>query len=430
MSPKKSVYDPPIELGWSLLIVILLTASCTTLSTQQESLSDYYWEVQQLRLRAGKASGDVDALRDLGVIYLRTGYYQEANDVFAQAIELDRTDPKLWFYMGLSQEMLGDEQGALAVYNQAPTLSNVSVYSKAMKGRMDWLQAKTLDYGSGALGNQNGVLSGSIADDVLLVLPFECQGRGVEYTDLGKGISQLIGHNLGQIQGVDLVNHSLVNEARRQFREQENNDDIDESVWIARRLGASKVVEGTCEIATNDRISINIFLEGVLTNDRVAINAEDFLQNITALESTIMNRLLEGLLVWIPNPERRTPLNGVNLETLLAFSEGLTSEDEGDFDRSIDNYNQALTLNPRFVLAEVRLDAVSNKILARGTSPDDLKNLLVYIESLIPLQGLLNARLGQAGQAMSSGYVPGEDARKLPPGNVGELPTPPRPDGN
>ena len=431
MSPKKSVYYPRVRLGWTLLLIVLLTSSCATISTQEESLADYYWEVQQLRLRAGKASGDVEALRDLGIIYLRTGYYQEANDVFTQAIELDRADPKLWFYMGLSSEMLGDEQGALAVYSQAPTLSNVSIYSKAMKGRMEWLQGKTLQYASTTQRSQNELLSsGALADDILIVLPFECEGRGVEFTDLGKGISQLIGHNLEQLQGVDLVNYTLVTEARRQFQELDNSDEVDESAWIAGVLGAGKAVEGTCEIDTDNRISVNIFLEDIVANDLVAINAEDYLQNMTALEKTIMDRLIEGLRVWIPNPDRRTPLNGVNLETMLAFSDGLTSEDEGDYAQSIEYYNRALSLSPRFVLAEVRLDAVNNKILARGTSPDDLKNLLVYIESLEPTQGLLNARLGQTGQAMSSGYVPGEDARRLPPGNVGELPAPPSPAGN
>lgn len=430
MSPKKSVCYPHIKLGWTLLIIVLLATSCTTLSNQQESMSDYYWEVQQLRLRAGKASGDVEALRELGVIYLRTGYYQEAHDVFTAAVELERADPKLWFYMGLSSEMLGNEQEALAVYSQAPTLSNVSIYSKAMKGRMEWLQGKTLQQPSAPLG-QNGILaSGSLNDDVLIVLPFECEGQGVEFTDLGKGISQLIGHNLDQLQGVDLVNYTLVNEARQQYRELDNRDDIDESAWIAGLLGAGKVVEGTCEIDTNNRISIDIFLEDIVENDLVAINAEDFLQNMPELERTIMDRLIEGLRVWIPNPERRTPLNGVNLETMLAFSDGLSSEDQGDYDQSIEYYNQALSLSPRFVLAEVRLDAVNNKILARGTSPDDLKNLLVYIESLVPTPGLLNTRLSQTGQAMSSGYIPGEDARKLPPGNVGELPAPPSPAGN
>ena len=212
-----------------------------------------------------------------------------------------------------------------------------------------------------------------------------------------------------------------------QFAELETNEDIDESVWIAGLLGAGKVVEGSCEIETNDRISIDIFLEDIVANDLIAINAENFLQNMTELERTIMDRLIEGLRVWIPNRERRTPLNGVSLETMLAFSDGLSSEDQGDFDQSIEYYNQALALSPRFVLAEVRLDAVNNKILARGTSPDDLKNLLEYIESLIPTEGLLNSRLSQAGQAMSSGYVPGEDARRLPPGNVGELPAPPSP---
>ena len=179
MSPIKSVYSPHIKLASTLLFVILLTASCTTLSSQPESLSDYYWEVQQLRLRAGKASGDVEALRDLGIIYLRTGYYEEANEVFTAATELDRANPRLWFYMGLSREMLGDEQGALAVYRQAPTLSNVSIYSKAMKGRMEWLQGKSLQDAPLTRVGENGILaSGSLADDVLIVLPFECEGRG------------------------------------------------------------------------------------------------------------------------------------------------------------------------------------------------------------------------------------------------------------
>ena len=69
-------------------------------------------------------------------------------------------------------------------------------------------------------------------------------------------------------------------------------------------------------------------------------------------------------------------------------------------------------------------------MLAQGADREELLALVYQLESYDATPYLLEARLLNMAGSIGSGYVPGQDNRKLPPGNVGELPAPPRPVDN
>jgi len=74
--------------------------------------------------------------------------------------------------------------------------------------------------------------------------------------------------------------------------------------------------------------------------------------------------------------------------------------------------------------------SVENKILARASSKNEFLNLLVHLESSASQDYLLESTLQQLGQNLGMGFIPGQDSRKQPPSNVGELPPPPTPTRN
>ena len=126
--------------AWIIFVLApILLLSCSGTTPHSESLSENYWEVQALRMQSGKPALRDQALRDLGAVYLRTGRFETAEEILAQVS--GRKDPQVWFYRGLTQELLDHKDEALALFMQDSSLTDNSIYSQATKGRIAWLLA-------------------------------------------------------------------------------------------------------------------------------------------------------------------------------------------------------------------------------------------------------------------------------------------------
>ena len=420
------------RLSQILLILLYSTIgiACKTIDPHEESLSDYYWEIQNLRMQAKHGSLSTEAWRDLGVIYLRTGYYDEAEEVLSRAIAQDRSDAKLWFYAGLAQELNGKKNAALVRYQQAPTLSFTTLYNQAIKGRIAWLQDESLLSSIDRSAVEDSLnVQGQSRADTYAVLPLHCQGAPPEYAHIGKGLSELISRNLDQLRDIDTLDPFQVRKVERSAVSKglmdQDRDDL-----MARVLGGRRIVRGVCKISSDLNSNLELEIHDLVGNEVISIAVEERLENTSILESTLMNQLIDALRIWVPNRERRLPLTAINLEALAAYSQGLDLEDEGNLEQSLRFYRQSLLLHPPFALAESKIESVRHKILAQGNNKEELIDLLVKMEAFMAAPHLVNARRTQLGQSMNAGITPGPDTRKLPPGNVGELPMPPRPTGN
>ena len=430
-SGRRPCVVPLVWRGFFWILCAVVGMGCTTVRYEEETLADYYWQVQQLRLNGAYESANVNAWRDLGVIYLRTGMYAEADQVLSQGIALNRTDAKLWFYAGLTKELLDQQGAALQTYQGAPTLSSTSTYSKATKGRIAYLQNNALrTMLTESLSEQALTPIENLLPNTYAVIPFVCRGRGTEFTNLGKGLSEVFSSNIDQLRNFESVNPAVVRAAFESTASMPLETIEERSIFIGRILGAGKVLNGTCTISVEDRIRLELELRD-LTEDRVIqITGEERTEDIDRLERDVMQSLIDELNIWIPGSSRRIPVSGVDLETLLAYSDGIALEDVGSFEESVARYQAALRRNPQFVMASVRMDIVQDKILAYGTDANELIDLMGQLEALASTEALLDARMQQLGSDIQLGFGPGFDSRRLPPGNVGELPAPPVPVNN
>lgn len=397
--------------------------SCRSAQPPRETLSAYFWDVQTLRMEAGTKAR---AQRDLGVIYLRTGHFEEAAGVLARALAQDRADPKLWFYAGLAHELLGRPEAALTTYEQAPTLSVDSPYSRATKGRIAWLREDELRRAFAAPPADDALPPpGSLSPDTYAVFPFACQGGLPQHANLGAGLSEVLSRNLGQLQGLDAVDPGRVRAAFEQAAAVPAA--AGRAVRVGRMLGAGKIVGGTCTIQ-NGRIAVDLVLRDLTSEDVLTASSEQLLEAIPALERDLMDQLIDALRLWLPNRERRTPVTGIGLDALVAYSQGLAFEAAGDLERSAAFYREAQALQPRFAPALARAEAAETKQMARGTGEAGLMALTTRLEADAVTPYLLEARLQQLGRRF--GFGTGAGIRPLPPGTLGELPAPPRPTGN
>ena len=163
------------------LVLILLVVSpmqglgCAATNPQKESLSEYYWEAQNLRQIADNTPRGTEALRDLGVIYLRTGYFEKGYDALSLSLVRDRSDPKRWFYSGLALELLERPDPALATYERFLSLSSSSIFTRATRGRVAWLRGtRDQEHFEQLLRRETVPSSDSLAPNTYAVFPLDC----------------------------------------------------------------------------------------------------------------------------------------------------------------------------------------------------------------------------------------------------------------
>ncbi len=112
-----------------LLGLCLLLASCVTMAVQ-ESLEDYEVTLVRLELRLALNPNDAEALKELGVIYVRTGGFDLASTYLERAYTLDPDEPETLFHLGLTREQLGQPQAALELYERYIDVPRLSRYRK------------------------------------------------------------------------------------------------------------------------------------------------------------------------------------------------------------------------------------------------------------------------------------------------------------
>ncbi len=420
----------PVDRLVSLLLLLspMLGLACGTVNPQRESLAEYYWESQNLRFRGGSSAKGAEALRDLGVIYLRTGHYQRAYDVLSRSLVQDRSDPKRWFYAGLAQELLGREDAALSTYERFLSLSSTSIHTRAMRGRAAWLQdAATRDVLYAASLGKDSLRIGEMAVNRYAVFPLECVSDTREYGALGTGLSDIISNDLESLRNVDMIDPDLVRMAYAAAEEAVSRASTSRPVWAGRTLGAARIVGGSCRVDSDEMIEVDLVLRDLVSEEVYSVSGRDRIQNIATLEQSLIRDLATQLRIWIPDREGYTTATLPTFEALILYGNGIVSEDSGALEASLAAYDRALAAHPTFVLADVRRIAVENKLLARSSSQKDLVDLVVRLESADLLSHNLDMRINQLELNVGWSLVPSQDTRKLPPGNIGELPTPPRP---
>ena len=415
-----------------LFLISIVFLSCTpTEILQKNSLSDQYWRIQTLRMEANSDVRATGALLELGLIYLGTGYFEEANDAFTLAISKDRSNPKLWFYSGLSQELLGNRSEALSRFKRAPGRSQQSVYSQAIRGRIAWLEEFALLQKVGDLHESESPSTlRSGLENLHVLRPVQCITSLDQYANLGLGLSALIAHDLDQIQGIDFFDIDLT---RLAFNRAPNinQSNIDEQAkWSASLFDARKFISSTCDISANEEIDIGFTIFDLETGNSISIDFSGDLQNIAELETNMIDQLLTDLRIYVPNRERRMPVAGMPLDALVDLSNAIYQEDQGNFPESINLFERAIRRAPNFTTGRIKLERAETRQLSAGISNEDILQLLQRLEATSSIDLLMTNRSVNAQNYLNSGFFPDQGARKLPPGAVGELPLPPTPTGN
>ncbi|MFQ5570997.1 MAG: tetratricopeptide repeat protein [Rhodothermales bacterium] len=409
--------------GWVAILLAalgLLAASCAPPGPIfGEDIEDYEEAIADLQAQVGRNPSDAQALRDLGVIYLRTNNFGRANEFLEMAFARDPDDPKTLFHLGLANESVGKHDTALRLYERYPEFSILSSYRRLMAGRYAWVIRKKMnDEVQARVADEARLVGDRLEPRVVAIYPLTYQGSDEQYAALGRGLAEMVTVDLSRVDELRLVERTRL-QALLDEIELAQGDQFDPATAprVGRLVGAGRLVGGVYNVLADGNLRLDANLwenDGVQSLDPQS----DALRNFFQLEKRLVFDLIDEMGIELTQEERLaiefTPTQ--NLQAFLAFSRGLEREDAGAFGEAAGFFEQAVQLDPNFREARARADESQGQAVASGALTTALAAAFTQdptpplpsgpaVDAMVNLLQVLNLNVG-------SYLVPGQDARE------------------
>ncbi|MER3524125.1 MAG: hypothetical protein C4326_08680 [Ignavibacteria bacterium] len=400
------------------IAVAAVLASCATVQTPKEG-KDYSQDIRQLLRQLAANPDDPSVLRELGIRYFLTKQFDAAKLPLYRAYSLAADDPKTIFYYGLTLESMGDAQGALAVYINYTDVSSSSPYRKLIEGRYRTLTREMIrQQFQSLLANEQQRGAERMSPKAVAVFPLSYQGMDPKFEALGKGISEMLLIDLGQIKSLTLIERIRIESLLEELKfGQTKFVDRTTAPRLGKLLSAGRLISGSFNVSGNT-LRADVAAWDVVNRKFPDLKSRaDDLDNLFKLEKEIVFAVLRELGIT-PTPEERQRIQFIPTKNILAFMSycmGLKSEDAYDYQAAKVYYNEAVTIDPSFELAKTK--AAAAEALAAGGGPKE--GALLAAQQADPVKQVRTSRINlvlnrfdNLGNGTGSLFRPGQDDRK------------------
>lgn len=294
--------------------------------------------------------------RSLGIAYYKAGRYAEARDVLQTATRLGPKDGTAALYLGLASEELGDLATARRAYATYLTVGRTSRVRGQLQARLAALARRELAADARAAVQQESQLGGTVGSPrTVAVLPLRFSGADSSLRPLERGFADLLATDLARSAQLTIVERSRIQALLDELALQKGGQtDSSTNVRAGRLLRAGRVVQGSILQLAGSQLRVDAAVVDVPTTQiRGAAQGADRLEALFDLEKRIALDLFTQLGVTLTVAERNAieqrPTR--SLAAFLAYSRGLTAEDQGRYDDAGRFYQDAVRLDPGFAPA-------------------------------------------------------------------------------
>jgi TolB-like protein len=202
------------------------------------------------------------------------------------------------------------------------------------------------------------------------VMPLKYLGDDARFAPLGKGLSEMLMTDLSQVPGLKPVERIRVQALMDEINLGQTGL-IDESsaAKFGKMVGAGKMIHGDFNISGNS-LNLDVTYADMI-KDRFSdpITLRDAVRQMFLLQKDMAFKIIGEMGVELTPEERaaiqRIPTN--NLQAFMAYSMGLEMEDRGQYDKAATYFEQAVTLDPAFDLANRKVE--ESRTLVAATQP-------------------------------------------------------------
>ncbi|MBX2991994.1 MAG: hypothetical protein KF749_12630 [Bacteroidetes bacterium] len=423
--------------GFTLIFI----SSCAALREGGRE-QDYSSDMAKLQRQLIVNPNDPAALRDLGVVYFQTNRYEPAKSYLSRSYYQVKDDPRTMFYYGMTLEYLEDLQGALSVYISYSEVPAISQYRKLIEGRYRSLtqelirrQFKQLVADEQRLGTEK------IAPRAVAVFPLTYQGTDPRYEALGKGLSEMILIDLGQVKSLQMVERIRIEALLEELQfAQSASVDRSSAPRMGKLLSAGRIVSGSFNV-NNFNLRMDVAAWDIVAQKFPGFQSgSDELDKLFRIQKELVFGIIRelGITLTVEEREKIQLVPTRNTFAFLTYCLALKSEDARDFRAAKVLYNEAAALDPGFNLAKSKAEAMEALSIAGGPKEDALlaaEELELGPKKAKKKTNLVLDRLRHLGQGIGGTFNSGEDNRKSVEeagrngAGVGRLPEPPPPPG-
>ncbi len=392
-------------IGPAIVVVLLFgLAGCAARSDRGigMALEEERWDdaIALLEERVSIAPANTALLRDLGRAFLEAGRYDQALARLRTAARLDPDDRSVPLLIGLCHEGKEEWQLAIDAYRKYPGAAGGSGVARAVRGRMARLVRRVYARRATALLEEPEGMSGGL----LAVRYFDVLAETETYGNLGRGIAERLITDISRVKKVTVVPR-LAYESLRQEVERSRSLGYDPLALVSldAMLGAGWSLGGTIlPREDEDEIKIDFFLVNNSTGEVTPPSSlTGSLSDFFELEKRVAFEVVEKLGVVPTLPERQAiaRIPTTNFRAFLAYCDALEAEDRGNLSRSRTLFEQAVRLDPDFVLSSERAERT------RGSR--ETIRALAALEIDLPEEERRARRIERTAAALLPGPVPG-----------------------
>jgi tetratricopeptide (TPR) repeat protein len=358
------MFKPPIT---AALLVLGLNACATGGLTTNESVSRL--ETQQ---KSTPTSAAVN--RSLGIAYYKAARYPDARAALETATRLDPKDGTTALYLGLSAEELGDLAAAKAAYSSYITYGRTSRVRSQLQSRLAALTRKEIDADAKKAVAQEASLAGQPTSPmVIAVMPLRFSGPDTSLRPLERGFADLLTTDLARSSQLTLVERSRMQALLDEIQLQGTGaTDAASNVRAGKLVRAGRVVQGSLnQVGAFDLRADAAVVDVPTSQIRGTVNASDQLEAVFNLEKRVALDLFGQLGVTLSPAERNAieqrPTR--SMQAFLAYSRGLTAEDNGRYDEAARYFNDAVRIDPGFTNAQQKSQEIRQAAAGDAVTP-------------------------------------------------------------
>jgi tetratricopeptide (TPR) repeat protein len=312
--------------------------------------------------------------RSLGIGYYKAGRYADARAALETATRLDPRDGTTALYLGLSSEELGDLAGAKRAYSTYLSVGRTSRVRIQLQSRLAALTRRELAEDAKRAVQQERTL-GAVAGSptTIAVMPLRFSGVDSSLRPLERGVAELLATDLARSPKLTVLERARIQAVVDELALQgSGRTDAATNVRAGRLLRAGRLVQGSILQLDGSQLRVDAAVVDVPTTQvRGVAQGSDQMEQLFALEKRIALELFDQLGVTLTVAERNAieqrPTR--SLAAFLAYSRGLTAEDEGRYDEASRFYRDAMRLDPGFDAALQRNRDARVLVTGMGLSP-------------------------------------------------------------
>jgi TolB-like protein len=300
--------------------------------------------------------GDQGVATMLGVAYFRANQLPQARATLDTVVERDPQNGIAAIYRGMTAESQGDFTAARASYERFAAVGHSRELKNTARQRLSLVGRRELEFQARAALAQESQLGQTPPEaNTVAVMPFGYTGTNADIQPLGRGFAQLVITDLAHSRQVRVLERERMQAMLDEMRlSDQNRADPQTAARSGRLLRAATVVQGSLmdegNILRVDAAVVNATTAEIGSGPASAAEA---LNRIFDIEKVLVIQLFEKMNIQLTDAERaaisQRPTQ--NLAAFLAWSRGLTAQDNGDFAGAQEFFGQAVRADPSFSAA-------------------------------------------------------------------------------